>query len=111
MQHADPYHNIILSTITCSTVHHNMGFSCNIAIYLSSLAPASMLKVDRPHFQECILDMLTQMFGEESVGNRMGDQITISVNNITATVNLNTMVSFNVRSHVLTCHVFTYLLI
>ena len=44
------------------------------------------------------MDMLTEMFGEESVGNRMGDQISIGVNSITASVNLNTMVSSDSRA-------------
>jgi len=54
----------------------------------------TVLKVDKAHFQECVLDMLNEMYGEDSVGKLVkADKIQLDVNGVEATVNLNTCVS------------------
>ena len=50
--------------------------------------------VDKTHFRECLLETLGEMFGTESVSPFIkGDKLTVSVDNQTAVVDLNTMVS------------------
>ncbi|XP_067928794.1 cleavage and polyadenylation specificity factor subunit 3-like isoform X2 [Watersipora subatra] len=52
---------------------------------------ASLVKMDKSHFQECALDMLTEMFGEDCIGKLVkGDKVQLVVNDIQATVNINT---------------------
>merc|ERR1719452_441882 len=48
--------------------------------------------MDDVHFKECLIELLQDMFGEESVAKVMsGDTITVSVDNKDARVNLVTM--------------------
>ena len=48
--------------------------------------------MDDVHFKECLIELLQDMFGEESVGKEMtGDSITITVDNKDARVNLVSM--------------------
>ena len=48
--------------------------------------------MDDVHFKECLIELLQDMFGEESVAKVMtGDSITITVDNKDARVNLVTM--------------------
>lgn len=61
---------------------------------LPVVANIAVLKMDKTHFQECVLDMLSEMFGEDCVGKIVkADKLQINVNNIEATVNLITCVS------------------
>ena len=54
----------------------------------------SVLKVDKTHFQECALDMLSEMFGEDCVGKLVkSDRVSLTVNDTEATLNLTTCVS------------------
>lgn len=49
--------------------------------------------MDKAHFQECAIDMLTGMFGEESVGKFVkSDKININVSDVEAVVNFVTLV-------------------
>ena len=49
-------------------------------------------KLDKNHFKECLIELLQDMFGEESVPKIFsGDTITVSVDNKAATVNLTSL--------------------
>jgi len=49
-------------------------------------------KLDKNHFKECLIELLQDMFGEESVPKIFsGDTITVSVDNKAATVNLTNL--------------------
>merc|ERR1712083_286024 len=49
-------------------------------------------KIDKNHFKECLIELLQDMFGEESVPKLFsGDTITVSVDNKSATVSLNNL--------------------
>ena len=59
-------------------------------------ANVSTLKVDKTHFQECVLDMLGEMFGEDCVGKLVkSDKVQITVNGVEATVNMTSCVSIS----------------
>lgn len=61
---------------------------------LFNAVKVGMLKVDKTHFQECVLDMLSEMFGEDCVGKLVkGDKIQITVNEVEAIVNITSCVS------------------
>ena len=49
-------------------------------------------KLDKNHFKECLIELLQDMFGEESVPKIFsGDTITVSVDNKSATVSLTNL--------------------
>ncbi|ESO95466.1 hypothetical protein LOTGIDRAFT_188747 [Lottia gigantea] len=50
------------------------------------------IRVDKHHFQECMLDMLQDMFGPEATSKLIrGDKMTVTVDENTATVDLDTL--------------------
>ncbi|XP_041365300.1 cleavage and polyadenylation specificity factor subunit 3-like [Gigantopelta aegis] len=50
------------------------------------------IKVDKNHFQECVMDMLHEMFGPESTGKFIRqDKLTVTVDEKSAVINLNTL--------------------
>ncbi|KAL5006926.1 hypothetical protein ScPMuIL_015732 [Solemya velum] len=52
----------------------------------------SVLVVDKSHIQECLLEMLTDMFGADSISKLIkGDKITVTVDDCQATVSLDTL--------------------
>ena len=52
----------------------------------------SVSVMDDVHFKECLIELLQDMFGEESVPKALaGDTITVTVDNKDAFVSLNTM--------------------
>ena len=53
--------------------------------------------VDKAHFQECLLEMLGDMFGGQCISKLIkGGQISVTIDNKKAVVNLNTLVSVHI---------------
>ena len=53
------------------------------------------IKVDKSHIQECIIEMLTDMFGKEGIGKMIrGNNISVTVDDKMALVNVETLVSY-----------------
>lgn len=51
------------------------------------------IKVDKSHVQECLLEMLTDMFGKDCIGKLIrGNNISVTVDDKVALVNVETMV-------------------
>ena len=51
--------------------------------------------MDKSHIQECLLEMLTDMFGKECIGKMIkGNNISVTVDENMALVNVDTLVSF-----------------
>ncbi len=51
-----------------------------------------MVEVDRNHFRECLLEMLADMFGSQSVSKLIkGDKMTVSVDKKVATIDLHSL--------------------
>lgn len=54
----------------------------------------SSVKVDRMHFKECLIEMLQDMFGEDSVPKMFkGEKLYVSVNDKRADIDLANLVS------------------
>lgn len=57
-------------------------------------AAKGSLKVDKTHYQECVLDMLSEMFGEDCIGKLVkSDRVQITVNGMEASLNISNGVS------------------
>lgn len=57
-------------------------------------------KVDRMHFKECLIEMLQDMFGEDSVPKMFkGEKFYVSVNDAKADIDLSTLVSYTLFSY------------
>lgn len=58
----------------------------------SKSLPSSLVKVDRMHFTECLMETLAEMFGEDSVGKVVkGERMMVTVNNRSAHINLRSL--------------------
>ena len=56
--------------------------------------PAPM-KVDKSHFRECLLETLSDMFGPECISPLIrGDKMSVTVDDKTAIIDLNSLVSY-----------------
>lgn len=52
------------------------------------------LVVDKSHFRECLLEMLSEMFGAECISKIIkADKMTVTVNEKVATINVDSLVS------------------
>ena len=55
----------------------------------------SAVKVDKSHIQECLLEMLTDMFGQECIGKMIrGNNISVTVDDNIALVNVDNLVTY-----------------
>merc|ERR1712156_404797 len=53
---------------------------------------SASMKVDKMHFKECLIELLQDMFGEESVPKALaGDTVTVTVDSKDAVVSLQNM--------------------
>lgn len=58
----------------------------------SKALPSSLVKVDRMHFTECLMETLAEMFGEDSVGKVVkGERMMVTVNDKSAHINLRSL--------------------
>lgn len=58
----------------------------------SKSLPSSLVKVDRMHFTECLMETLAEMFGEDSVGKVVkGERMMVTVNDRSAHINLRSL--------------------
>lgn len=58
----------------------------------SRALPSSLVKVDRMHFTECLMETLAEMFGEDSVGKVVkGERMMVTVNDKSAHINLRSL--------------------
>lgn len=54
------------------------------------------LLVDKSHVQECLLEMLTDMFGSEGISKMIrNNMVTVTVDEKIATVNVDSLVSLD----------------
>ncbi|KAL1438250.1 hypothetical protein MTO96_048328 [Rhipicephalus appendiculatus] len=54
--------------------------------------PSTLVKVDRMHFTECLMETLAEMFGEDSVGKVVkGERMMVTVNDRCAHINLRSL--------------------
>ncbi|XP_002402161.3 cleavage and polyadenylation specificity factor subunit 3 [Ixodes scapularis] len=54
--------------------------------------PSTLIKVDRMHFTECLMETLAEMFGEDSVGKVVkGERMMVTVNDRSAHINLRSL--------------------
>ncbi|KAH8024820.1 hypothetical protein MRX96_005528 [Rhipicephalus microplus] len=54
--------------------------------------PSNLVKVDRMHFTECLMETLAEMFGEDSVGKVVkGERMMVTVNDKCAHINLRSL--------------------
>ena len=61
-----------------------------LIFYISAL-PA-IAEIDKSHYRECLLEMLADMFGSESVSKLIkGDKMTVTVDGKVATIDLSTL--------------------
>lgn len=61
--------------------------------------PAVMV-VDRSHFQECVIDMMKEMFGQDSTGKLIkNNNLTVTVDETVAVINLETQVCMFTAAH------------
>lgn len=61
-------------------------------------ASSTGTKPDRLHFQECLIETLQDIFGENSVPKTMkGDNLSVTVNDKKADINLETLVRFTLN--------------
>ena len=52
------------------------------------------MKIDKAHFRECLLETLSDMFGPECISPLIrGDKMSVTVDDNTALIDLNTLVS------------------
>ena len=52
------------------------------------------MKVDKSHFRECLLETLSDMFGPECISPLIrGDKMSVTVDDKTAIIDLNSLVS------------------
>ncbi len=58
----------------------------------SFIPPSSAAKVDKMHFKECLIEMLQDMFGEDSVPRTFsGDKFEVKVDQKSASIDLASM--------------------
>lgn len=54
------------------------------------------VKVDKAHFRECLLETLSDMFGPECISPLIrGDKMSVNVDDKTAIIDLNSLVSIH----------------
>ncbi|KAH6937252.1 hypothetical protein HPB50_026206 [Hyalomma asiaticum] len=58
----------------------------------AKVLPSTLVKVDRMHFTECLMETLAEMFGEDSVGKVVkGERMMVTVNDRCAHINLRSL--------------------
>merc|ERR1739848_945226 len=80
---ASPVNDMYADAVLCAVLQAE---SMETPSYVPTTS-ASM-KVDKMHFKECLIEMLQDMFGEESVKQETGDTFEVSVDGKTATIDL-----------------------
>ncbi len=66
------------------------NWAVDVLFFFSAL-PAPM-KLDKTHFRECLVETLTDMFGPECISLTRGENMSVTVDDKTALINLSTLV-------------------
>ena len=62
----------------------------NLVVFAALPAP---ITIDKAHFRECLLEALSEMFGPECISPLIrGDKMSVTVDDKTALIDLNTLV-------------------
>ena len=83
---ASPVNDMYADAVLCAVLQAE---SMDAPSYIPSSMAA--MRVDKMHFKECLIEMLQDMFGEESVPRVTGDLFEVTVDNKSATVDLVTL--------------------
>ena len=84
---ASPVNDMYADAVLCAVLQAE---SMEVPSYIP--ASASSMKVDKMHFKECLIEMLQDMFGEDSVPRTFsGDEFEVKVDTRTAKIDLSTM--------------------
>lgn len=71
-------------------------------IFVHFIGVPPPLLVDKSHVQECLLEMLTDMFGSEGISKMIrNNMVTVTVDEKIATVNVDSLVSHKYKVHVI----------
>ena len=76
----------------CSVLLKNFNNNelLNTVVFAALPAP---ITIDKAHFRECLLEALSEMFGPECISPLIqGDKMSVTVDDKTALINLNTLV-------------------
>ena len=80
---ASPVNDMYADAVLCAVLQAE---SMDTPAYVPTTTAA--MKVDKLHFKECLVEMLQDMFGEESVKQEAGDTFEVSVDAKTAAIDL-----------------------
>ena len=84
---ASPVNDMYADAVLCAVLQAE---SMDTPAYVPTTTAA--MKVDKLHFKECLVEMLQDMFGEESVKQEAGgDTFEVSVDAKTATIDLTNL--------------------